>query len=708
MRLREVTVKNFRNFAKFTVPLEDFSVIIGPNNVGKTNFLQAMECVFSPTSARYVHITKQDFRDPAKPIVVEVVFDGLTETDKAAFFHDEGLINPVANTITIRFESAWSSVEQDVWNECHFIRDDLPEQEQRVTDFFPKFKQMVPLFAIPSSRSAIQEISLSRSRDFGRIVRLFADDYLKPIETLRQEVTRSLEQLEEEEEYWEDFPEREFQVMQRKISSLLSVVQDNFAERILQSGSEVILDNLAELREEWEAKCHALQEACENRTRSLLSKQVMFLLEKANTLLDRCTAQLALYELRDSMLGKQQFERLSNEFNTVFGEILPSQQFALSLFPIQDDELISQASVDIDGFPVLGHGSGYQSIFVVGLKLMRTLSQLILTEGLDVRNFILAIEEPEVHLHPHMQRHLMNSLRRLQRLWNEKGYRLQIIVTTHSPSIVGRAGPHELIRFHRESNQTKAIKWRESELQMIAEELEPDESRRGRKYNQLRNWLEFFQERYADVFFSNCVIVVEGETEEGAIPVWAGKLNPPVDCDQLAISLVNGRGDSMTYALKVLDRLGIDHTCLYDQGDGHYVVGVSHGGIYATDGDEFEDDVIASVQLGSIIKALELVSSETSNEHRLGWIKRHIGGCEGLGDWEDLSEVLERGDLGQTQMDQLRTEALRWIKKSAVKSLTFGRALASVTTTDELPKVCQDVIKDAAERARRKMGVVNG
>ena len=109
-------------------------------------------------------------------------------------------------------------------------------------------------------------------------------------------------------------------------------------------------------------------------------------------------------------------------------------------------------SVDVGGFPILGHGSGYQGIFVVGLKLMRTLSQLIVTEGQDIRNFILAIEEPEVHLHPHMQRHLMNSLRRLQHLWGEKGYHLQILVTTHSPSVVGRVTPYELVIFQRESN----------------------------------------------------------------------------------------------------------------------------------------------------------------------------------------------------------------------------------------------------------------
>jgi putative ATP-dependent endonuclease of OLD family len=380
------------------------------------------------------------------------------------------------------------------------------------------------------------------------------------------------------------------------------------------------------------------------------------------------------------MLSSQQFGQLNAEFNAIFDEILPDQQFGLNLFPIQDDELISQVSIDIDDFPILGHGSGYQSIFVIGLKLMRTLSQLLLTEGMDVRNFILAIEEPEAHLHPHMQRHLMNSLRRLQRLWGEKGYRLQIMITTHSPSIVSRGSLHELIVFRRELNQTNAIKWRKNELQAIAEELEPDESKRGKKYNQLRNWSEFFQERNADVFFSNCVIVVEGETEEGAIPVWAGKLDPPVDFDQLGISFVNGKGDSITYALKILDRFGVDHACLYDQSDEHYVVGVSRGGVYATYGNEFEDDIIDHVQVSSIIKALELISSETSNRDRLGWIKGHIEGCRDLSDWEDLLTILETGGLEQPQIDQLRTEALRWIKRPKPIFNTFGNPIARCMT----------------------------
>ena len=485
MQLKEVRIANYRNFAEFTATLENFSVIIGVNNAGKTNFLQALELVFAPTAPRNVVVQKQDFRDPARPIVIEVVIGNLTEHDKAAFFHDEGLIDALVNTITIRFESVWSPVEQDVWNECYFVRDDLPNGAQRITDFSQRFKQQVPFFVIPPSRSASQEMSLSSRRDFGRIMRLFAGDYLRPLETLRQEVVSKLRNMQKEKDNFEDFPEDAFVSVKDKIENLLSIVQDSVVKSIADRGIEAILADLGDFHDGWETRCKDLLTPPELEPGSPLAEQLESLLEKATILANRCTAQVALSNLRDSMANAQQFERLSTEFDAVFSEVMPSQHVGLSLFPIQDDELISQVSVDIDDFPLLEHGSGYQSIFVVGLKLMRTLSQLVLAEGIDVHNFVLAVEEPEVHLHPHMQRHLMNGLRRLQRLWKKKDYHLQVIVTTHSPSVVSRVSPHELITFQRQGGETKAVKWHENELQLIAKEIESDDAKVGKKYAQL-------------------------------------------------------------------------------------------------------------------------------------------------------------------------------------------------------------------------------
>ena len=45
MRFNLVTIKNFRNFEGISVDLTNKNVLFGMNDVGKTNFLYALECV---------------------------------------------------------------------------------------------------------------------------------------------------------------------------------------------------------------------------------------------------------------------------------------------------------------------------------------------------------------------------------------------------------------------------------------------------------------------------------------------------------------------------------------------------------------------------------------------------------------------------------------------------------------------------------------
>ena len=181
-----------------------------------------------------------------------------------------------------------------------------------------------------------------------------------------------------------------------------------------------------------------------------------------------------------------------------------------------------------------------------------------------------------------------------------------------------------------------------------------------------------------------------------------------MDFDQLGISLVNAKGDNIAYVLKILDKFGIEHVCLLDKGDEHFVPKTTHGAVYATDGKEFEDDLMTSARVGSIIRSLELISSTTSNQHRLEWVKGHIQGCGEFNSWESLLEVLDADDLEQLQLRQLQKEVLKWIRKPNVKSLTFGRAVAKQTSPNEIPSVCRNVIKEVAKRAQHNIGEASG
>ena len=47
MRVSRVVIKNYRNFKSFDIDLKEFTLVIGENNIGKTNFLNALGLIFS-------------------------------------------------------------------------------------------------------------------------------------------------------------------------------------------------------------------------------------------------------------------------------------------------------------------------------------------------------------------------------------------------------------------------------------------------------------------------------------------------------------------------------------------------------------------------------------------------------------------------------------------------------------------------------------
>lgn len=65
--ISRVKIKNYRNFKDIDVMLGHKAVIIGENNVGKTNFLRALQLILDPSLSdedRYLEET--DFNDSIK------------------------------------------------------------------------------------------------------------------------------------------------------------------------------------------------------------------------------------------------------------------------------------------------------------------------------------------------------------------------------------------------------------------------------------------------------------------------------------------------------------------------------------------------------------------------------------------------------------------------------------------------------------------
>jgi len=111
---------------------------------------------------------------------------------------------------------------------------------------------------------------------------------------------------------------------------------------------------------------------------------------------------------------------------------------------------------------------------------------------------LLALEEPEAHLHPNAQRQIYLQLQNIEG---------QKIISSHSPHIAGQCRIEEMRHFYRASEETKI-----SAVDMSEIDLEEE-----RKINR-----EIMNTR-GELLFSRAIVLVEGETEEQALPVFARK-----------------------------------------------------------------------------------------------------------------------------------------------------------------------------------------
>lgn len=72
--LRSVKVLNYRSIALLTAHLSPLSPLVGQNNAGKSNLLNAIQWLISPSA-----IDPKDIRNKEEPIIVEAAIEGITE-----------------------------------------------------------------------------------------------------------------------------------------------------------------------------------------------------------------------------------------------------------------------------------------------------------------------------------------------------------------------------------------------------------------------------------------------------------------------------------------------------------------------------------------------------------------------------------------------------------------------------------------------------
>lgn len=215
------------------------------------------------------------------------------------------------------------------------------------------------------------------------------------------------------------------------------------------------------------------------------------------------------------------------------------------------DPLFYYKTVQIIGNEDLGEfnidelGSGVQNLVL--LSLFRTYAKIMKNKA------ILAIEEPEIYLHPQAQRKLFHSFIELAYLEKEKNG-TQIFYTTHNQNFVDASRTDESIIIFKEKGRG-TYKLERSPL-ITASSLKADRFKIYTHFNTERN----------ELFFAKKAILVEGNSDK---ILWSTlcqhKWNIDIDKECVSIIECGGKG-GVIYFIGVCRLLGIrNYFAIWDQ-----------------------------------------------------------------------------------------------------------------------------------------------
>lgn len=176
-------------------------------------------------------------------------------------------------------------------------------------------------------------------------------------------------------------------------------------------------------------------------------------------------------------------------------------------------------------------GAGFQNAIVLAI--------LKAFEDRKKQGALFLIEEPEMYLHPQMQRSLYKTIRQI-------GESNQVIYITHSPHFVTIPEFNEIVLVSKNGDGTHIKK----------STLEADE---GLK-NKFRKELD--PERN-EMFFAKKLLIVEGDTEKMAFPEFAKRMNIDFDSVGSTIIEVGGKRNLIDFVELALS-FGIPVGVVYD------------------------------------------------------------------------------------------------------------------------------------------------
>lgn len=510
MQIAKISVKNFKGLRKAEFVPTRFSCLVGENNAGKSTVLQALVTALK----RPPQLGSELFYDPQQPIEFRLEFEQVTAPHllRLADEHrakitdlivDGSLVLIVCYSVGQRVDL---KIERLVPNEPRYRDDAISEVFQgrrgnavrdALVENYPEFAEGAPAgLNITTAKQLLSE----RIRDLPR------DHFTMQEGPLPSGISSSISSL---------VPEPIYIPAVKNLADDLKTSQSTSFGRLLGLLLEDMTPDLAAINTS---------------------------LEQLNSLFNRTQENGAVIDNRH-----EKVRSLETEVENLLRENFPNVRVELQVPPPELRTILNAAQIFIDDGSrdiIDNKGDGIKRSLTFALLqcyVARLIEQDSMAEqqGPAPQPLIFLFEEPELYLHPKSQRILFKTLARI-------ADRYQVVVTTHSPLFFAPGVTASFVRVAKKSADPKPI----GILYPVNFDLEAESAEAFR--------MARFENADA-AFFSQRVVLFEGESDDAYFKHVAKHLDPAFDFDakNIAMVRVSGKGNFAKFR-RFFESFGID------------------------------------------------------------------------------------------------------------------------------------------------------